>query len=165
MKLCPKCNVEHDKLGKYCSRKCANSRVFTDDSKLKKSKSVKAHYAANGTRPSPYKGIPRPAECIHKRQATWKRNTLAKFELGEIVERSTLRKVLTELYGYKCSCCGVIEWQGVQLTLQVDHVDGNAGNNMPSNLRLLCPNCHSITDTYCGKNKGRGRKSRGLKVY
>ena len=41
MKKCPKCNTEHDKSGKYCSRSCANSRVFSEESKLKKSLSQK----------------------------------------------------------------------------------------------------------------------------
>ena len=41
MKECPKCGVEHNKLGLYCSRKCANSRIWTDEDKLKKSISIK----------------------------------------------------------------------------------------------------------------------------
>ena len=41
MKNCPKCNIEHEKTGKFCSRKCANSRVWTKDDKDKKSKSAK----------------------------------------------------------------------------------------------------------------------------
>lgn len=49
-----------------------------------------------------------------------------------------------------CSVCGTPdEWNGVHLTLHIDHIDGDTYNNEPSNLRLLCPNCHSQTDTYC----------------
>jgi hypothetical protein len=51
------------------------------------------------------------------------------------------------------------------LTLWTDHIDGNATNNHPSNFRLICPNCDSQSDTFGGKNYGKGRKSRGLPQY
>lgn len=52
----------------------------------------------------------------------------------------------------KCECCGVSEWQGHKLTIQLHHIDGDNENNNLDNLQLLCPNCHSITDNYAGKN-------------
>lgn len=52
-----------------------------------------------------------------------------------------------------CECCGINEWNGKPLSLHLDHIDGNTYNHSLSNLRLLCPNCHSQTETYCGKNK------------
>ena len=55
-----------------------------------------------------------------------------------------------------CEDCGTgPSWNGRPLTLEVDHVDGDWSDNRPGNLRILCPNCHSTTDTYCGRNKGR----------
>jgi 5-methylcytosine-specific restriction endonuclease McrA len=60
----------------------------------------------------------------------------------------------------KCSCCGLTGWMGQAITLEVDHVDGNSQNNSLENLRLLCPNCHSQTETYKAKNKGKGRHYR-----
>lgn len=53
----------------------------------------------------------------------------------------------------KCDVCGITEWNNKELIMQLDHVDGNSHNHKLSNLRLICPNCHSQTDTYCGKNK------------
>jgi rubrerythrin len=78
------------------------------------------------------------------------------------IERSTARKYLAEERGYNCEVCGIRDWQGKPITLQVDHTDGNAGNNNPNNLRLICPNCHSQTDTFSARNKGNGRAARGL---
>ena len=60
----------------------------------------------------------------------------------------------------KVEVCGISEWNGKSLSLEIDHIDGLHTNNNPNNLRIICPNCHSQTDTYKAKNKGNGRASR-----
>lgn len=80
------------------------------------------------------------------------------------IDRATLRKYIAEESGYNCAVCTISEWNGNPITLQVDHIDGDAGNNLPANLRLICPNCHSQTETFGARNKGSGRKSRGLSL-
>ncbi len=70
-----------------------------------------------------------------------------------------LRKALIAIGRVEaCSECGLTpEWRGRPLTLQIDHVNGDACDNRPENLRFLCPNCHTQTSTWCGGAK-RGRK-------
>ena len=56
---------------------------------------------------------------------------------------------------HKCECCGITEWNGKPAPLELDHMDGNHHNNALDNLQILCPNCHSQTPNYRGKNKGK----------
>ncbi|GAB2904830.1 MULTISPECIES: HNH endonuclease signature motif containing protein [Streptomyces] len=60
----------------------------------------------------------------------------------------------------RCALCGIEPvWLGEPLPLEVDHVDGNWRNNRIENLRLLCPNCHSTTDSYRGRGKRHSKRS------
>jgi hypothetical protein len=72
------------------------------------------------------------------------------------------RRYLFQKFNNKCCLCG---WGEINKTtgkipLEVDHIDGNFKNNKIDNLRLLCPNCHSLTATYKSLNKGNGRSKR-----
>ena len=53
---------------------------------------------------------------------------------------------------HKCECCGLSEWLGQPIPLELHHIDGDRTNNVVSNYQLLCSNCHSFTDSYRGKN-------------
>ena len=77
--------------------------------------------------------------------------------------RNMMKRVLIEKLGIenKCCICGIDEWMGKPLPLILDHIDGNAYNNIPENLRLVCSNCDSQLDTYKSKNKlGRKRRAK-----
>lgn len=53
----------------------------------------------------------------------------------------------------KCEDCGIDIWMDKPIMIQLDHIDGNSHNHKLDNLRMRCPNCHSQTPTYSGKNK------------
>lgn len=83
-----------------------------------------------------------------------------KGELKRIIGVAWLKKAVTHLHGYKCSCCNLESWMESLIVLELDHINGDSTDNSVENLRLLCPNCHSQTPTYKAKNKGRGRSFR-----
>lgn len=75
------------------------------------------------------------------------------------ISRLKERIVKEGILEYKCKICGNKgEWNGKPLVLQLDHIDGNHTNHSIDNLRFLCPNCHSQTDTYSGRNAKYGTR-------
>lgn len=81
----------------------------------------------------------------------------AKIPLQEILEGKhpgyptqhlSTRLIAEGIKEYKCECCGIVDWNGKPITLQLDHIDGKPMNHLLGNLRLLCPNCHTQTPTY-----------------
>jgi len=71
-----------------------------------------------------------------------------------------MRNYLIESVESKCSKCGWGEWNPHtnKVSLEIDHIDGDAYNNISTNLRVLCPNCHSLTKTF--KNVGNRKSTR-----
>ena len=55
----------------------------------------------------------------------------------------------------RCGECGLSEWLGKPLSIHIDHINGVKDDHLLENLRMLCPNCHSQTDTYGARNKRR----------
>ena len=71
----------------------------------------------------------------------------------DVQSNKVRKKLLDEGYKeYRCECCGLSEWLGEPIPLELHHQDGNRFNNTLSNFQLLCPNCHAKTDSYRGKN-------------
>jgi hypothetical protein len=74
---------------------------------------------------------------------------------GSGASSTTLRKQLIKegLKAARCERCGLSEWRGAPLPLELDHVNGDHLDNRLGNLRILCPNCHATTETWCGRNR------------
>lgn len=77
------------------------------------------------------------------------------FKEGCNHQRHVLRNYILRhnIIPYKCAICGISEWQGKPLSLELDHINGINNDNRLENLRFLCPNCHSQTVTYAARNK------------
>jgi hypothetical protein len=92
--------------------------------------------------------------------------TRLRVESGLVTSATTLKNYLTRIVGYECIVC---ENKGKHLnkplTLQLDHIDGNSDNNLPSNLRFLCPNCHSQTETFVTRQKKDTKRNRYLRKF
>ena len=71
---------------------------------------------------------------------------------GFVIKSSYITKCLVKLRGHGCENCHLDSWLGNPIPLEAHHIDGNRLNNDPSNLLLLCPNCHALTDNYRGRN-------------
>lgn len=87
---------------------------------------------------------------------------VAKTDINQLMDKSYTNtsnlknRLIKEGYlANTCANCNIINWCNQELSLHLDHIDGDNTNNKLDNLRLLCPNCHSLTDTYCGKNKNK----------
>ena len=92
----------------------------------------------------------------------WKAGKLSGCRGKTLKISNWVRNYMLEKSGYKCELCGqnkINPVTGVS-PLQIHHIDGNPANNAESNLQVLCPNCHSLTETYMALNKSNGKSPR-----
>lgn len=176
MNHCEFCGKEAAKI--YCSLSCSN-KARTDKNEAKYMLNPKrckscgepiayvarfaSIYCSRSCAAHENNKIPKRKKKVQVDKLDWITKTLVIFQQGKLIHRRAIRKCLIATTGNFCAICqqsGI--WCDKPLTLIVDHIDGDAGNNMPTNLRLLCPNCNSQTPTFCGRNYGHGRESRGL---
>ena len=96
---------------------------------------------------------------------------LVKYDLNDILQNKVFArsgKVKELLYKHNlkkeiCEECNITnEWNDKKLVLHLDHIDGNNRNNNLDNLRILCPNCHSQTATYCRKKKAKEKERKSI---
>lgn len=177
IKICPKCNNTFDDLNKprkFCSRKCSNSRNFSEETRKLKSKKQLEYLGslADEERAKLFEKIRTSSHTSLNRKKYYEERKIEyQRRIDEMKKTkpfnewpiSIKRKHILEEQDYKCDECTVTEiWNGKPLKLELDHIDGNKENNDRENLRFLCPNCHSQTETFRGKNTLQGWK--GYKV-
>ncbi len=157
--ICIVCNGETNN-PKFCSRSC--SATFNNKKYPKRILASKNCLWCNA-KIAGYRTYCNQ-ECYGKFK--FDRETIPRIERGEVTQHITLKKYLSELFGYicvKCNNTGI--HNGDSLVLQLDHIDGNSDHNLPSNLRLLCPNCHSQTPTFTTRQKKDTKRNRYLQKF
>jgi 5-methylcytosine-specific restriction endonuclease McrA len=93
-------------------------------------------------------------------------NLIREGKFDDLGNKATIDRVskqyLIHLYGSDCMKCGWNEKNVIteKVPIELEHIDGNSENNLLENLKLLCPNCHSLTPTYKSLNNGNGRYKR-----
>lgn len=167
-KHCLRCSVKltYDQMvtepsRKFCSHSCSatfnQSNAKPHRTKPHRTKTRFCAVCGNHRGKSNQKYCSRECNEIDKHNLTVNR-----IQQGQVSERPTIKRALIKIRGYACEVCFNNEWLGQSIPIELDHINGDPSNNLPDNLRLICPNCHALTPTAKGRNKGSGRKSRGI---
>lgn len=136
---------------RFCSRSCANTRSFSDETNRKRAKSNRQTWKK--MKPEILKERKKNmASITQKRMATYQ-NTFMEAEFDTLAHGTKRRRILIEQDNC-CLECGIKEWRDNPITLELDHIDGDKRNETRDNLRYLCPNCHSQTPTWRGRKNG-----------
>lgn len=95
-----------------------------------------------------------------------RRTSLDYIESGDFIQSHKLKIKLIEdgVKEHKCENCGLVDWLGDKIPLELHHIDGNRFNNQLSNLQIVCPNCHSMTDNYSGRKNIKEDKLKKPKI-
>ena len=157
MKNCEKCNKLHDgayATGRFCSRKCANTRLPTTETKDKIRKSIiKNGKTGKFNQEIQSKGNAVRLENIQLHIRDDPFETLKSFSHKR-------QRILIE-QNQKCEICnGEQIHNGKPLTFQMDHVNGDRSDNSRKNLRMICPNCHTQTPNWGSKNVSAESRSK-----
>lgn len=163
--LCKKCENEFEPkkgLLNYCSLKCRNSRTWTEADNLKKSLIAKNSIkllTANRNNIKKLKAenrlFPRIWDDINLSRKENNDKRLLELDFDTLGFDTKRKRIIIE-QNYSCNKCKLDKWFDLPIIIEIDHIDGNNKNNERSNLEGLCPNCHSITPTWRGRNKNTG---------
>jgi hypothetical protein len=93
-------------------------------------------------------------DLSHMTGKSWKANKQIK-SWTEYKQAGSVKRQLLKVRGNQCELCRLESWRDRPIVVELHHIDGDRTNNVPENLQLLCPNCHSVTDNWKGKNLSR----------
>lgn len=156
----------------FCSTSCSakvmnKGRKHTQETKIKISRSLGGTGEIKVLEEFTclYCGTTHKIQCLQDRkfcnnkcqsEYKWENEFLPKILSGN-ASSHLCKKYLLKKYGNVCMICGHGPiWNNKKLVMQLDHINGNSDKNFIINLRLVCPNCHSQTETY--GSKGHGNK-------
>ena len=142
------------KNGKYCCSKNANQ---CSEQRLKNSKGLKKAYS-EGRKQTPFTFDDRIKAGNVKYRKWIKENINTTLCENSTASNDTVKRLLVKLnlMSIVCKVCGTKNWQGKPIVLELDHINGINNDNRLHNLRLLCPNCHSQTETFRGRGINKG---------
>jgi len=127
----------------------SSSPFFKDSNMAPPSKRLKSNCLNCGTELSYLECNSNGKFCNNSCRNTYARNiAVANGTAGP----GQIRTWMLENVPYKCKICGLSKWRGNKISLHLDHINGNSRENTKQNVRWLCPNCHSQTETWGVKN-------------
>lgn len=177
MKTCEYCNKPitskwANKKTRFCSRKCSNfyrkqtglydshSQKLVERAKTEKWGALKLtkeeRSENNQKKKEKYNKLRQIGEKTYSRTTKPLRERVFSRPFDKLSFECKRHRVFLEQENI-CAICGISEWLEKPIRLHLDHIDGDRDNNVRDNLRGICPNCHSTTDTYCGRNNKRGK--------
>ena len=165
--ICEKCKKEHNGTfgsGRFCSRSCANSRVFTEETNQKKRISA-IHWSVKLQQEDPvkwaaYREQQRTNGKKRAKQLSKDMKLKSKAKSWDELGKDGKRTRVIDEQKSRCNHCGLSHWRNEPLVLEIEHKDGNHMNDNRDNLEALCPNCHSLTHTWRGKNKDLSKQGK-----
>jgi|SRR5665213_3213306 len=160
MSICEMCKIETNRKygsGRFCSSNCARKYSSTINQEQKShNQSISLKLSAQNNPNYGFKNKERQQHANELSQLVTRKNTERKIKnpkLRIFMSTDSFRKIVFQEQNYCCNHCGISHWFGDPITLELEHIDGNTTNNIRENLEGLCPNCHSKTTTWRGRNK------------
>ncbi len=141
--MCGQLPNERFEIGRFCSQQC--KQLYGDQRKAV-SRSLRNKIAKENVLPV--------------KKVNISRNMVDDSMPFNLLSLKNKRNRVLKNSEFKCSCCGINQWNGKPIKLEVHHINGNHADDREENLTALCPNCHSQTDNYKFTNKKHG----GMKV-